>query len=667
MGLKIISLIKQVPVPSEMRMGADGLMDRTKAKSVINVDCSFALEQALQIKNRIPDAELIVLSMGPASFEQSLRQAVGMGFDRAVLLSDRRLGGSDTYVTGLCLAAALAKLGFSKDAREPFIVFAGRQTSDGDTAHVPSQVAENLGIPQATFVERVDLDGDHLVARRIIEGGYQTLRLPIPCVVAIAPTAIAPRRPSLAGAMRARKVIIEKLDLAQIGISPDRVGLDGSPTLVAKVVNIERHRPPVAFARGDTPSRLVEDLCAKIEHPAAFSIPSPRVLQEEDEAEEAPGHGLSGIAPASRTCPPSLGAKNRDYPRIDFRSGARGILTWIEMHGTTPARPSIEILAPARRLADQLDTRVIAVMIGHGVRDVAPALIARGADEVILVDDARLCEYRILPFARIIAQVIEQRRPEIALFAATTSGRELAPRIATRVHTGVTADCTSLEVGAYVYRRKKQILYPVLQAIRPTYGESKLATIVGFTCPQVATARAGTFQALAPDPSRQGEITEFAPVFDPSDFAADILETVREEGGGQALFAADIIVAGGRPCGELDGLKLVQDLAEALKQRGLRAEWGATRQAVDNGFAPYARQIGQTGKTVRPRVYVAAAVSGAIQHVMGIAESNKIVAINQDPQANIFKSADFGIVGDYLEVFPELIKKVEQGFTFGLT
>jgi electron transfer flavoprotein alpha subunit len=650
MGLKIISLIKQVPVPSEMRMGADGLMDRTKARSVINVDCSFALEQALQIKNRLPDAELIVLSMGPASFEQSLRQAVGMGFDRAVLLSDRRLGGSDTYVTGLCLAAALARLGFSKDSPEPFIVFAGRQTSDGDTAHVPSQVAENLGIPQATFVERVDLDGDHLVARRIIEGGYQTLRLPMPCMVAIAPTAIAPRRPSLAGAMRARKLSIERLDLAQIGISPDRVGLDGSPTLVAKVVNIERHRPPVAFAQGDTPSRLVEDLCAKIAHPTAFSIPSPRVLQEEDEAEDAPGH-----------------AKNRDYPRIDFRGSARGILTWIEMHGTTPARPSIEILAPARRLADQLETRVIAVMLGHSVREAAPALIAQGADEVILVDDPRLREYRILPFARILAQVIEQRHPEIALFAASTSGRELAPRIATRVHAGVTADCTSLEVGAYVYRRKKQILYPVLQAIRPTYGESKLATIVGFTCPQVATARAGTFQALAPDASRQGVITEFAPVFDPSDFAADILETVREGGGGQALFAADIIVAGGRPCGELDGLKLIQDLAEALKQRGLRAEWGATRQAVDNGFAPYARQIGQTGKTVRPRVYVAAAVSGAIQHVMGIAESNKIVAINQDPQANIFKSADFGIVGDYLEVFPELIKKVEQGFTFGLT
>jgi electron transfer flavoprotein alpha subunit len=471
----------------------------------------------------------------------------------------------------------------------------------------------------------------------------------MPCVVSIAPTAIPPRRPSLAGAMRARQVVIERLDLAQVGVSPERVGLDGSPTLVAKVVNIERHRPPVALARGDTPSELVEDLCAQIEHPPASPVSSLEGPHEDDEA-EAPDAG---------------GAKT--FPRVDFREGARGVLTWIEMHGTTPARPSIEILAPARRLADQLETRVVAIMIGHGVRAVAREVIARGADEVILIDDQRLSEYRILPFARIVAQVIEERRPEIALFAATTSGRELAPRIATRVKAGVTADCTSLEVGEYVYRRKKQVLYPVLQAIRPTYGESKLATIVGFTCPQIATARAGTFQALAPDSSRQGVVREFAPSFEPSDFAAEILETVREEGGGQALFAADIIVTGGRPCGELDGLRLVQELADALKQRGLKAEWGATRQAVDNGLAHYERQIGQTGKTVSPRVYVAAAVSGAIQHLMGMGESDKIVAINRDPQANIFKSADFGIVGDYLDVLPELIKKVEQGFRFSLT
>src|SRR5262245_17154523 len=189
MPLKVISLMKQVPLPTEMRMGSDGLMDRTKAKSIINVDCSFGLEQGLQIKKAVPDAELIVVSMGPPSFEQSLRKAISMGYDRVVLLSDRRLGGSDTFATGLALASVLKTQILPKNG-DPFIIFAGRQTSDGDTAHVPSQVAENLGIPQATFVEDVVYEGKTLKVRRMIEGGYQTLRVPIPSIISIAPTAL---------------------------------------------------------------------------------------------------------------------------------------------------------------------------------------------------------------------------------------------------------------------------------------------------------------------------------------------------------------------------------------------------------------------------------------------------------------------------------------------
>ena len=155
MALTIISLIKQVPLPTEMRMGDDGLMDRTKAKSIINIDCQFGLEAGLQLKKQYPDARLIACSMGPGSFETALRTAISMGYDEAYLLSDRKLGGSDTYATGLAISTMLMHLGFSKDSKEPFIIFAGRQTSDGDTAHVPSQVAEHIGIPQATFVESV--------------------------------------------------------------------------------------------------------------------------------------------------------------------------------------------------------------------------------------------------------------------------------------------------------------------------------------------------------------------------------------------------------------------------------------------------------------------------------------------------------------------------------
>lgn len=657
MALKIISIMKQVPVPSEMRMGADGLMDRTKAKSIINVDCTFGLEQGLEIKDRVKDAELIVVSMGPPSFEQSLRKAVAMGYDRAILLSDKRLGGSDTFATGLSIGSLLKTLGFRKDSKDPFIIFAGRQTSDGDTAHVPSQVAETLGIPQATFVEKVEWHGGHLIVRRIIEGGYQVLKVPIPCLISITPTAIPARKPSLKGVMRAEEAKMEVFSLDQIGADRTVVGLNGSPTMVAKVVNIERNRPPVTMISGKSPSDFAKSLISEIEKAShretTFSD------GEVPEEYQAP-HESKEPGPAVPDAPSG-------FPRVDFRQGARGILTWVEVHGNQPARSSLEILNPARKLADELETAVTSVVIGSGVESIAKEIIAHGADEVILVDDPRLGEHLTLPAASIFAQIIAKKRPEIALFGATTSGRELAPRIASRVRAGVTADCTSLKIGEFVHRVKKSVMYPCLESIRPTYGESKLATIVGFWCPQMATARPGTFQMLPADSNRSGKITTFVPELQEEDFAVEIVKTVREEGGAQNLFVADIIVSGGRACGELDDFKLVKELTEALRSQGINADWGASRRAVDNGYAPYGRQVGQTGKTVRPKVYVAVAISGAIQHLAGIKDAGKIVAINLDSQANIFRHIDYGMVGDYLQILPELIAQVNKGFAFGLS
>ncbi len=643
--------MKQVPLPTEMRMGADGLMDRTKAKSSINADCTFGLEQGLEIKKHVPDAELIVVSMGPPSFEQSLKKALAMGYDRAVLLSDRKLGGSDTFATGYAISSLLKKLGFSKDSKDPFIIFSGRQTTDGDTAHVPSQTAENLGIPQATFVEKVEFKGDHLKVRRIIEGGFQVLKVPVPCLISIAPTATPARRPSLKGAIRAKNTKIEVWSLDQTGADVSVVGLTGSPTLVCKVVDIQKDRAPVNMISGHDPKDLANVLVSEIEK-IKDSIGG--------------GHGQQAGDESAKGAVGEKVAADVDFPRVDFRNGARGILTWIEMLGEMPSRSSLEILNPARKLADQLETQVTAIVTGHNIKHVASEIIAYGANEVVVVDDPRLKEYRILPVAAAIAQWIEHKRPEIALFGATTSGRELAPRLASRVRAGVTADCTSLEVGEYVHRLKKSIFYPVLQSIRPTYGESKLATIIGFWCPQMATARAGTFKILPKDSNRKGTVREFTPTFRDSDFAVEVLEVKREAGGGDNLFVADIIISGGRPAGDHDDFKLIQELVKALQDQGINADWGASRHAVDNGYAPYARQVGQTGKTVRPKLYVAVAISGAIQHLAGMKESGKIIAINQDPQAAIFRHADFGIVRDYREVLPELIAKVKAGFTFGL-
>jgi electron transfer flavoprotein alpha subunit len=623
-------------------MGEDGLMDRTKAKSIINIDCQFGLEAGLQLRKQNPDARLIVCSMGPKSFETSLRTAISMGYDEAYLLSDRKLAGSDTYATGLAISTMIKHLGFTKDSKDPFIILAGRQTSDGDTAHVPSQVAENIGIPQATFVESIKADGTgNVIAKRIIEGGYQMLKLPLPCVISLTPTGIPPRKPSLSGAVRARKLEITTFGINDIGLGTEKIGIDGSPTIVVKVVNIVSERPPVIMSEGHNEAALVDSLIANFKKGGNILAKKEKVAKKEID--------------------------RPDFPEKDFRNGARGILTWAEVTNGQISRPSFELLTPARNLATQLgnDTKVMTLVIGKNVQSLAQALIEHGSDEVIIVENDKLEEYLVLPFSSIFAQVIKERKPEIALFAATTSGRELAPRIGMKTNSGVTADCTGLEIGEYIDKKEKVIYMPILESRRPTYGESKLATILGFVCPQISTARAGTFEVPKRVEGRHGAISRFNPVLNEKDFVVEILKTVRGEGGLQNLFDADIIISGGR--GTIsDNLGLIKALAESLKSQGINAEWASSRPVVDEGVVEYARQIGQTGKTIRPKVYIAVGVSGAIQHIAGMKESEKILAIDHNPKAHIFHYADFGIVGEYADIIPELIERVNAGFKFGI-
>lgn len=638
----IISLMKQVPLPTQMRMGEDGLMDRTKAKSIINIDCSFALEAGLQLKSMLKDAKLIVCSMGPPSFEQSLKKAISMGYDEAYLLSDRKLGGSDTFATGLAISTMIKHLGFGKGANEDFIIVAGRQTSDGDTAHVPSQVAQNLDIPQATFIEHVEYKDGHVIAKRIIEGGYQVLKLPKPCTLSLTPTGIPPRRPSLVGAVKAKNTEVKILSVEDINLSDEKIGLSGSPTIVAKVVNIKSERAPVIMSKGDSVSLQVESLITNIKS-------GKNTLQKVEKKE-----AKAKVAPEG-------------YERVDFREGASGILTWAELANGKITRPSLELLTPAKNLANSLEkgTKVRTLLIGHNVENLAQELIYHGSDEVIVVNDERLEEYRILPFSSIFAQVIEKYNPEITLFAATTAGRELAPRTAVKTQSGVTADCTGLEIGEHIDRKNKKVFAPILESRRPTYGESKLATILGFHCPQISTARAGTFEVPKRDENLKGTVSNFKPKFEDDDFVTEIIKTVRGDGGLANIFEADIIVSGGRGTAG-DDMMLIKELTNALKEQGINAEYASSRPMVDMGISEYARQVGQTGKTVRPKVYIAIGISGAIQHIAGMKESETIIAINIHPNESIFSNADFGLVGDYNDVVPELIKRVKEGFTFGI-
>lgn len=339
------------------------------------------------------------------------------------------------------------------------------------------------------------------------------------------------------------------------------------------------------------------------------------------------------------------------FKAIDFEKDEAGTAVdislykdvWVfgEQKDGETANVALELLGEGRKLADQLSVKLAAVLMGDNVEAAAKKLISYGADEVYLVDAPSLKNFNDEAYADIFAQLISRYRPEIVLMGATTYGRSLAPRVASRLNTGLTADCTKLEIDP-----EKRI---ILQT-RPAFGGNLMATII---CPnhrpQMSTVRPKVMKALEQDLSRNGEIIR-PDIIVPEDVkvkVTDIVTTLSEK---VNLIEADIIVSGGRGLGDPKNFALVEELAKVLG-----GAVGASRATVDAGWIEYSHQVGQTGKTVGPKVYFACGISGAVQHLAGMSSSDTIIAINKNPEAPIFKVATFGIVGDVLEVLPALI------------
>lgn len=324
---------------------------------------------------------------------------------------------------------------------------------------------------------------------------------------------------------------------------------------------------------------------------------------------------------------------------------------------------TLELLGAGRDLANKLGGKLSCILLGHNVRDEAKRLIEYGAECVYLADHPELANYRTLPYKRVITDLLKsfELPPHILLLGSTTTGRDLAPRIAAFFKTGLTADCTELDIGPYEHTNKadpdKLGLYPgCLYAIRPSFGESLKARILGpWNNPQMATTRPGVMVPLEPDASRTGEIREVAVNLQPEDFRLEVMEIVREVQSGVNLADADVIVAGGYGLGGPEGFDLLRELAACFENGVV----GASRKVVDAGWIPYQCQIGQTGKTVRPKIYIACGISGAIQHRVGMNKSGLIIAINKDADAPIFQVAHHGIVGDVYQVVPELIRQLK--------
>ncbi|HCC37268.1 MAG TPA: electron transfer flavoprotein subunit alpha [Treponema sp.] len=330
-------------------------------------------------------------------------------------------------------------------------------------------------------------------------------------------------------------------------------------------------------------------------------------------------------------------------------STENSVMVYIQQRDGKAAEVSLELVSKARELADRLGAQVSAALFGENVAGEAARLASFGVDRVYLLEDSRLKYYTPIPYSKLMIQAISDYKPQIVLYGATTEGRDLAPRVASFLKVGLTADCTDLQIGDHTQKETeyKNILYQ----IRPAFGGNIIATIVSpEKKPQMATVREGVMRMGTPDISRVAEVVKMSAKLSNDDFPSEIISRVLVEKTVN-LKGAQIIVSGGIGVGSKDNFDLIRELAETLG-----GEVGASRAAVDAGFIGKEHQVGQTGTTVRPKLYIACGISGAIQHRAGMDASSRIIAINNDPEAPIFGIAHYGIVGDLNEVIPRMIK-----------
>jgi len=345
-------------------------------------------------------------------------------------------------------------------------------------------------------------------------------------------------------------------------------------------------------------------------------------------------------------CPvEALSLPERKEAEADL-SAYRGVWVWVEQFQGRAASISWEMLGQGRVLADQLGSALTACVLGQGVGQVAREAIAYGADRVFLADDPTFSAYRTEPYAKILVDLVREYKPEVFLLGASSRGRDLAGSVATLLYTGLTADCTGLEIDPETR---------LLRQTRPAFGGNIMATILTPNHrPQMATVRHRVFEMPKPDPGRQGQIVPLKVRLSEEEIATKVVDFLLE---GEEVNLADarVIVAGGRGVGGPDGFRPLRELAQVLG-----GAVGASRAAVDAGWIPYVHQVGQTGRTVRPDLYIACGISGAIQHRAGMSTSRVIVAINKDPEAPIFDIATYGLVGDLFEVVPALTESFRQ-------
>jgi electron transfer flavoprotein alpha subunit len=638
------------------------------------------------------NARIIGLTMGPPMAEEVLRYSLARCADEVILLTDKALGGADTVATANPLAYAVRKIVMDllRNDKDYYVV-CGMQSVDGDTAQVPPQIAEELGLPCIAYVTDAKFTNGRFEFTRIISGGSQVVAVRnLPAVITVAKYEY-PLFATFGATRWANKTKV--IQWGSEDIKATLIGAKGSKTAVIRVFPPGKSSRKCkhlsdakllaqvivdSFKSGDGKAGQGTQIQA-----ARYALPKKRAslfdrrfegTKKEQEDYEILGQqlknlGLTKVEQINDTTKEKILASSGEH----FHKGAlddmiagykltesafHGEVWVVAEHSDGVVHPAtFELIGKSRELADSLETQVGVCLAGFGVEPMAKQLIAAGADNVYAIEHELLRVFDPATYRKAIADAVSTYWPQIVLYAATPLGRMLAPMISYRVGCGLTADCTGLDIKDS--SRKSDI--GLLLQTRPALGGNVMATIrTKNSKSQMATARPGVMKRIPPDPTRKGKVIRHKVELTQDDVSLEIIKT--ERGGGGVNFNADVIVSGGKGMQSRDNYEqLIGSLCEGLRKKlQTQVERGASRAAVEQGFIERAHQVGQTGTSIGPKVYLALGISGAIQHMIGVANTETIIAINSDPNAPIFKQCDYYMVAAVEDVVPELAAALES-------
>jgi electron transfer flavoprotein alpha subunit len=606
--LKIAVCVKYVPVVSRIQFDyVKKTIIREGVPSEINPFDLLGLVRAVELKHG-PDDEVVAVSMGPPQAREGLVQCLALGADRAILLTDRALAGSDTLATARALSLVLQR-------EKPDLVICGRNSADAETGQVGPEIAELMGLPHVGQVRKLDLRRDSLtlVAERVTDEGYQVIECPLPAVACVTEGVAPETYPSREQLEGAQSKPLEQMSCAQLSADASQFGAAGSPTWVQDIRLVEPGRLGVVI-EGENP------------HVAAQRVAG---LLRERLAALAESDG-SMAAPATRRYPDSRG-KSVWVVAETSRNGLRQV--------------TLEMLGKARELTSFTKSEVAAVVIGGRGEGLAGELAAYGADRVLVLDNSKLGPVYSRSVAQALAGAVKAAQPYAVLFASTADGRDLASRIAARLGLGLTGDAIDLEVDEAGR----------LVQLKPALGGNVVAPILSKTLPNLVTLRPGLLTPISPGSAEQARVERIEPSGSPAPADIKLLEEhFQEDLGAVALTQSQVVLAVGMGIGGPENLPLARELA-----RSLGATIATTRNVVHSGWLPHQIQVGISGRAIAPKVYLAVGIRGAFNHTVGIQKAGVIIAVNQNRRAAIFKAADFGIVGDWREYLPPLAEALQ--------